>query len=213
MEKAEAVEQTNVEQIPSAPDSRQKSAGSGEDVIVQVVEVLDPETVPDVCSTKDVAHPRWCKKIKEDGKQCQAFSLRDSDFCLAHANENERGLVSFGGAQPNAGRPPKPKQIQIVEDIIREKYSDIENVLKDGLQADKALVVGHGASAHLEYIPDSEHRLKVINFLFDRTIGKAKVTMESHSKTENLSIILDAKDDDTRKLLRSTLASTRNSSI
>lgn len=207
---ARAVAQTNVAQRKPTVggDSGQKIAGSVEKV--EPIEVKPIHPGSSVEQTNVAQEKRYCKKLTKNGKPCEGHPLHNSDFCIAHQDRETKESVGFYGPQALAGRPKKPKAIEIVEQIMREKYSDVVKVLEDGIVADQALIVGHGTSAHLEFVPDNAHRLRTISFLFDRLIGKPKASLETHSTSENLSIVLDTNNIDTRDQLRSLLRSSRN---
>ena len=65
---------------------------------------------------------RTCKGITKKGTPCKGNPLKDSDYCLAHADEQKRASVGFGGARAGAmgGRPKKPSPTEIERRLIEE---------------------------------------------------------------------------------------------
>jgi hypothetical protein len=70
---------------------------------------------------------RTCASLTRTGRPCKAIPLKGRDVCLAHADEITREKTRFGGRQPGAGRPPKPKLSDIERQLVEEH---LEKVLR-----------------------------------------------------------------------------------
>lgn len=61
---------------------------------------------------------RKCAGTTKKGDPCKAAPLTDTDFCLAHSDEETRGETGFGGPQPGSGVPARPKPSEIAKRLI-----------------------------------------------------------------------------------------------
>jgi hypothetical protein len=120
---------------------------------------------------------RRCKATTQAGVECRAAPLRDSDFCIAH-DEEARGRTGFGGPQPGSGRPPKAKPSEVLREQIEAEVARFLRPIFDALEAEAAVVVGHGASARVEMVPDHRVRLQAVRDALDRVYGKPKQTQQ-----------------------------------
>ena len=139
---------------------------------------------------------RKCNGIKDDGSACGAAPLKDNDYCLAHSDQETRELIGFGGAQPGAGRPAKPKPSEIARELVEEH---IESTIRPHFNALGYEVVIDENGAHLEeksdggaklygeskdgYINVSEHddlgaMIQASEKLLDRVYGRPKQVSE-----------------------------------
>jgi hypothetical protein len=121
---------------------------------------------------------RACAGITKKGTRCKAPPLKDSDFCLAHAEEKTREKAGFGGSQEGAGRPPKPKATEVMKERVEEKIDDVLKPLFDGLTARRAVVVGQGPGAHIEIVDDAQTRIRASESILDRVYGRPKQMTE-----------------------------------
>lgn len=128
---------------------------------------------------------RRCKAKTKAGKRCKANSQKDREVCIAH-DEERRGSVGFGGAQPGSGRPRKPKVIEVLRERIEENIDFWLQPLVDGITADAAKVVGDGEHARLEFHADHPTRIKAQREALDRAFGKAAQSVDvKHSAEES----------------------------
>lgn len=118
------------------------------------------------------------KGIKVSGKWC---SRHDEDL-----PENAR----IGGAQPGAGRPRKPR----VVDVMREKLEEnidlmIDPYLQQALQAvnriPKVIDPKTGEITEWEEIPDYKARIAAVEKLLDRGYGKPGQALELTGRDGN----------------------------
>ena len=63
---------------------------------------------------------RTCAATTKKGTPCTRTALAGSTTCLAHAPQKVRESKGFGGAQPGAGAPRKPKPSEIAQKLIEE---------------------------------------------------------------------------------------------
>lgn len=113
-----------------------------------------------------------CKAKTKAGKRCKAHPLRDSDFCLAHADAETRESVGFIARNGKGGRPRNPRAVDVLRERIEANIDRWLLPLEDGLTADRGLVVGDGADARVEYVTDHGTRIKAHREAFDRAFGK-----------------------------------------
>lgn len=123
---------------------------------------------------------RKCSATTNAGKPCGAPPRDGSDTCVSHASKEEKETLRFGGAQPGAGRPPRPKAIDIYREKVEAERDAWFKVLEDARDAERALVVGDGPTAHIEHVDDHPTRLKAFKEAHDRVFGKA---MQYHDVT------------------------------
>ena len=67
--------------------------------------------------------------------------------------------MRFGGPQPGAGRPRKPRVVDVIRERIEQDMEPVIAALVDALSASRGVVVGAGESAELELIPDHAARI------------------------------------------------------
>jgi hypothetical protein len=146
--------------------------------------------------------PRCTGKTKA-GKRCKAKPLKGQPTCLAHADAETRESVGFGGSQPNAGRPKRPRATDLQRAVVEAaaekllepymkalglevewKYDEDGRpapVVTQGVYGGVGLVV-HGESKDGDIVV-SEHedllgQIGVVEKMFDRVFGKPKQTQE-----------------------------------
>lgn len=149
------------------------------------------------------AKPR-CKATTKAGGDCKAAPLTDSEFCLAHSDAETRRSMGFVGE--NGGRPRKPRLSELYAEVAEEMRDEIREVLKRGLKAQRAVVVGNGPSAHVEEVEDIPTQLKTAAEIADRTDGKPRQSVEMsgpEGEPISASIIFDPETaDKARDVLR-----------
>jgi hypothetical protein len=110
---------------------------------------------------------------------------------MGHQPREVQQSRGFGGAQPGAGRPPKPRVI----DVLRERIeADIDKWLKpleDGLAAERMVVARNGEIVGSE--PDHAIRLSAFREGMDRSHGRPKQSTEISG---GLTIMDIATEDD-----------------
>lgn len=122
---------------------------------------------------------RRCKGTTRAGKACSAYPLTDSDFCLAHSDEERRASVGFTGeAGKLGGRPRKPRVVDVLREKVEDEIEEWLEPLYEARKATKHVVVGNGPTAHVEEVPDIPTRLAATREVIDRTHGKARQSVE-----------------------------------
>lgn len=146
-----------------------------------------------------------CAGTNKSGKPCGCYAMRGDEFCLSHGDQERKESAGFGGSQPNAGRPRNPRAV----DVLRERIeADVDRVLKplfDALEAEQAMVVGHGRNAHLEMVPDDRIRIVAANALLDRGYGKPRQSIAHTGPDDGPVNVRVALDDEQRKALSDVL--------
>ena len=110
---------------------------------------------------------RACTATTKAGLPCPCPPLREHDVCLAHANAAVQAAVGFGGSQPNAGRPPRSRFLDVQRAMIEADVGRILAVHYEALEA----TTDDGA-------PDHAVRLRGAEALLDRAYGKPTTRRE-----------------------------------
>lgn len=122
---------------------------------------------------------RKCSGTNKQGEPCDASPLRDRDTCIAHSDAQTRASVGFvPEAGKLGGRPRRPREIELIQEVADEFKEQMRQVLIDGLQAERGIVVGNGGTAYVEQMPDHPHRLSTYREIMDRLHGKPRQTTE-----------------------------------
>lgn len=121
---------------------------------------------------------RACAATTKKGTPCKAAPLDGRDVCLAHADEEVRESVGFGGSQPGAGRPPTPRTVDIIRERLESEADAWFTVLDEARQATRTVMVGHGENAFTETVPDHATRLAAFREAHDRAYGRPKQAQE-----------------------------------
>jgi hypothetical protein len=58
--------------------------------------------------------------VNAAGTPCRAAALTTGTTCLAHADEETRASMRFGGSQPGSGRKPRPKPDEVTRRLIED---------------------------------------------------------------------------------------------
>jgi hypothetical protein len=132
---------------------------------------------------------RRCKAKAKTGRRCRAAPLRGRDTCIAHTRKDEISL-DFGGRQPGAGRPRKPKpseELRRIVDaearaIVRPFFAAIGvDVHDDGTTSPcrGAMLVGRHEGQLVESdIEDLGARMAAARELLDRVYGRPRQQLE-----------------------------------
>lgn len=115
---------------------------------------------------------RGCSGKTKAGKRCKSTSVRDNGFCFAHQPEEVRKSHGFGGPQEGAGRPRKPRAVDVLRERIENDIDRWLQPLEDGITAQRGIVVGDGPTAHVEYVEDHPTQIKAHREAFDRAFGR-----------------------------------------
>jgi hypothetical protein len=121
---------------------------------------------------------RACSHKTKKGQPCKATPLSDVDYCISHAPEDVRDSTGFGGSQPGSGRPPTPRAVDVLLERIEAGIDQVLNPLWDALAAEQGVVVGNGAHAEIEMVPDHKTRIAASRELLDRGYGRPKQSTE-----------------------------------
>lgn len=118
---------------------------------------------------------RQCCGTTKKGELCKAAPLRDSDFCLAHSDAKTRESVGFVADNGKAGRPKKPRVVDVLRERIEEEADHWFDLLKDASVAMKVVgVVGEGEMAEPIEVEDHNIRLKALSIALDRGYGRPR---------------------------------------
>ena len=125
---------------------------------------------------------RRCTGTTRAGEPCRAAPLKGRETCSSH-DPLSPAETRFGSAQQAsragtrggaAGR--RPRVVDVIRERIEEDIEPVISALVDALTADR--VVGQGASASVEFVPDHDARIKAARELLDRAYGKARQALE-----------------------------------
>jgi hypothetical protein len=86
-----------------------------------------------------------------------------------------RGFRADNGS---AGRPAKPRVVDLVRERIEAEIDEWLKVLEDAREAVSTIVVGTGPNARTVVVPDFSARLKAFQVAFDRGYGRPKQTAD-----------------------------------
>jgi hypothetical protein len=130
---------------------------------------------------------RACNGTNKIREPCSANPLKpgtviegvsvSGDYCRQH-DPNLPESARMGGAQPGAGRPRKPRAVDVLRERIEQDIDRVLNPLWEALEATQGVVVGTGPTATLEVVPDYRTRIAAVRELLDRGYGRAKTTGE-----------------------------------
>jgi hypothetical protein len=156
---------------------------------------------------------RRCSGTTRKGTPCKSPPLRDAATCLAHAGEETRGSMRFGGPQPGGGRPRVPRatdlQRQLVEQhartVIRPYFRSIGlDIDEDGnvTHLDRgAIHVGRDkeGGVHTSTVEDLSAQVAAAEALLNRVYGRPRQALE-HTGAGGGPIAVDGARVDLRKL-------------
>jgi hypothetical protein len=121
---------------------------------------------------------RRCTGTTRSGTPCKATPRGDTGLCNAHSPKETQDFAGFGGPQAGAGRPRKPRVVDVIRERIEQDMEPVIAALVDALSADRGVVVGAGESAELELLPDHAARIAAARELLDRAYGRARQALE-----------------------------------
>jgi len=133
--------------------------------------------------------PKRCTSTTKRGKPCKAQPLKGTSKCISHTDREAQERVGFGGSQPGAGRPAKPKAIDMLRERIEQDIDKWLAPFEESLQAGRGLVVGTGPNAWVETVPDYPTRLRAAAEALDRVYGRPA---QSHNVVKTERSELDA---------------------
>lgn len=120
-----------------------------------------------------------CSGTNKKGEPCKAPVIVGTDRCIAHSSRELQETAGFGGAQPGAGRPRRPREIELIEQVAEEYRDELRRVLVEGLTAEAPVVVGgNSKDAHVEMVPDHRQQLATFREIVDRLHGRPKQMTE-----------------------------------
>lgn len=151
---------------------------------------------------------RRCTGTTKRGNPCKAAPLRDRETCLAHADGPTRTSTGFGEG-PRPGRPRAPRVVDVIRERIEADAEPVIGALWNGLTAERAVVVGSGEYATVEYVPDHDIRIKAARELLDRGYGRPVQALEhagaGGGPIEHASLDLDPGDPEVQRLAHELL--------
>jgi hypothetical protein len=138
---------------------------------------------------------RTCKSTTKAGKRCGANPLKPGtviegvavtgNWCRQH-DQDLPDSARIGGAQPGAGRKPRPRVVDIIRERIDDRAGEVFDALWGALKAERAVVVGNGPSAHVEMVPDYATHIAAARELLDRGYGRPKQSSEVTVITQDM---------------------------
>jgi hypothetical protein len=158
-----------------------------------------------------------CPKYTNAGNpcptRCQVVEIRGKFYkletCVMHAPEvirKELGII--GGARPGSGRKRKVHPLDILRQRFEAEAERYFEPFEQALSAMKAVVVGNGASAHIEMVEDVALRLAAVEKLMDRIYGRPKQISEITGADGGALEVNVPNDEERKKQLAAVLAST-----
>lgn len=134
-----------------------------------------------------------CGTIVVKGKRYQLKT------CTMHASAPIKKALGIHHSQyKGQGRKKNKTALDLVRERIEGEAERYLQPLEDALTALKAVVVGNGASAHLEYTEDLALRVDTAFKILDRVYGRPKQITEL-SGTDGDAIEVRVPNDDERK--------------
>ncbi len=112
-----------------------------------------------------------CKALTKAGAACRNPVVRESGYCLAHSAREVVDSRGFGGAQPDSGRPARPRVVDVLRDQLEADLQRVLAPLFDGLAAERA-----------DGSPDWPARLAAVRELLDRAYGRPTQAQELTGK-------------------------------
>lgn len=93
---------------------------------------------------------RSCQGTNKAGKPCNGNPLKGGDYCLAHADEQTRASVGFGGSRAGAlgGRPSLPKPTELARELIER---NVVAVLRPHFKALGVMLNDDGTTGPLDH--------------------------------------------------------------
>ena len=129
--------------------------------------------------------------------------------CVMHAPKAIKDELGISDPpRGNVGRKKKQTASQILRDRFEAEADRYLQPFEDAIEAMKAVVVGNGASAHVEMYEDFALRLKACNDLLDRIYGRPKQVTEFSGVDGDAIEVSVPNDDERKQALAAVLAST-----
>lgn len=135
-----------------------------------------------------MAKRRICGELSDSlnakGEPCGATALKEGTVidgvvvmgrhCRAH-DPNLPDSARIQGAQPGAGRPRKPRVVDVLREKIEEEVEAWLDVLADARVATKVVgVIGEGDMAEPIEVEDHRVRLQALSIALDRAYGRPR---------------------------------------
>lgn len=117
---------------------------------------------------------RACHGTSKNGSPCRNTAILEDGYCVAHTPNLADSRRLKPGKQPGAGRPRKPRAIDVLKERLEDEIDETLAVLFDARHATRSVVVGNGPTAHVEVVEDNQTRMAAIREIFDRAYGKSK---------------------------------------
>lgn len=129
--------------------------------------------------------------------------------CVMHAPDPIKMAIGIHPTQNlGQGRKKNKTALDLVRERIEGEAERYLQPLEDALIALKAVVVGNGASAHIEYTDDLALRVDTAFKILDRVYGKPKQTTELSGVGGDAIEIIVPSDDERKQSVAAILAST-----
>lgn len=109
------------------------------------------------------------------------------------------------GINANKGRKKKQTALDIMRARVEAEADRYLQPFEDAITALKAVVVGNGGSAHIEYTPDIALQLKAANDILDRIHGRPKTTTEVTVNDNDAAAAKVPSDEERKKAMAAIL--------
>lgn len=148
-----------------------------------------------------------CNAITNAGNPCPntaaIVTIKEKRYklktCVMHSSDPIKKALGIHKSQHHGqGRKKKKTALDIVRERIEGEADRYLQPLEDALIALKAVVVGNGASAHIEYTDDLALRVDTAFKILDRVYGRPKQITEV-SGTDGDAIEIRVPNDEARK--------------
>lgn len=157
--------------------------------------------------------PKYTNAGNPCSNKCQVATIRGKHYklktCIMHASpaiRKELGII--GGPQPGAGRKKKVHPLDALRQRFEAEAERYFEPFEQALSAMKAVVVGNGASAHIEMVEDVALRLAAVEKLMDRIYGRPKQISEITGADGGALEVAVPNDEERKQALAAILAST-----
>lgn len=157
--------------------------------------------------------PKYTRAGNPCSNPCQVAKIRGKYYklntCLMHSSDairDELGILN--PPRGNVGRKKKVHPMDILRQRFEEEAERYLQPFEEALAAMKAVVVGNGASAHIEMVEDVALRLKAVESILDRIYGRPKQVTELTGADGGAVEVAVPNDDERKQALAAVLAST-----
>jgi hypothetical protein len=163
---------------------------------------------------------RRCTAKTKAGGQCKAAPLKGKKRCMAHQPRKDRDARGFGGPQEGSGRPPKPRTVDIMRELVEEnamaalkpywatlgyevkQRKDGSFYLEESGDGGAKMTASYEGTVYVSTTDDLRDQREAAEKIFDRAYGKPAQAVElSGKKGDPIELAHAFEDPDVRKTL------------